>query len=141
MDIIRLCALGYALLLGFVIVTGYVPAFIDQNDMIFGLFRRTWYADGLHFVSAMWALISAISGRRASEVFFKLFGVFYFADGVLGFLTGSGYLDFGIFINGVLNLPLSTRIFANAPHLGLGGLAILIGYVLTPMTRPRLAHA
>jgi hypothetical protein len=141
MDIIRLCALGYALLLGFVIVTGYIPAFIDQNDMIFGLFRRTWYADGLHFVSAVWALSSAITSRRASELFFKLFGVFYFADGVLGLATGSGYLDFGIFINGVLNLPLPTRIFANLPHMGLGGLAILIGYVLTPMTRPRPAHA
>jgi hypothetical protein len=73
--------------------------------------------------------------RRASELFFQLFGVFYFADGLLGLFTGSGYLDFGILINGVLNLPLSTRFFANAPHLGLGGVAILIGYGLAPRTR------
>ncbi len=63
--------------------------------------------------------------------------MFYFADGVLGLLTGSGYLDFGILINGVLNLPLSTRIFANAPHLGLGGVAILIGYLPRPAHAPR----
>ena len=68
-------------------------------------------------------------------MFFQLFGVFYFADGVLGLLTGSGYLDFGILINGVLNLPLTTRIFANAPHLGLGSVAILIAYVLASRTR------
>ena len=37
MDIIRICAWGYAALLGFVILTGYIPAFIDANDMIFGL--------------------------------------------------------------------------------------------------------
>lgn len=135
MDIIRLCAFGYAALLGFVILTGYIPAFIDQNDMIFGLFRRTWYADGLHLVSALWALAAAVVSRRASELFFQLFGVFYFADGLLGLFTGSGYLDFGILINGVLDLPLSTRIFANLPHLGLGGLALLIGYVLAPRTR------
>src|SRR5438270_545552 len=61
MDIIRLCAWGYAALLGFVILTGYIPAFIDQNDMIFGLFRRTWYADGLHLVSALWAAIAAFA--------------------------------------------------------------------------------
>src|SRR5262245_37980677 len=140
MDIIRLCALGYALLLGVVITVGYIPAFIDQNNMILGLFRRTWYADGLHLVSALWALSSAIASRRASELFFQLFGVFYFADGVLGLLTGSGYLDFGILINGVLNLPLSTRIFANLPHIGLGGLAFLIGYLLAPRTRAA-AHA
>ena len=106
MDIIRLCAWGYAALLGFVILTGYIPAFIDANDMIFGLFRRTWYADGLHLVSALWAAAAALTSRRASELFFQLFGVFYFADGVLGLLTGSGYLDFGILINGIRDLPL-----------------------------------
>jgi hypothetical protein len=135
MDIIRLCAWGYAALLGFVILSGYIPAFIDQNDMIFGLFRRTWYADGLHLVSALWALVAALTSRPASGLFFKLFGVFYFADGVMGLITGSGYLDFGILVNGWLNLPLSTRIFANLPHLTLGGVAILIGYVLAPRTR------
>ena len=89
MDIIRFCAWGYAALLGFVILTGYIPAFIDANDMIFGLFRRTWYADGLHLVSALWAATAAMTSRRASELFFQLFGAFYFADGVLGLLTGS----------------------------------------------------
>ena len=104
----------------------------NADDMIFGLFRRTWYADGLHLVSALWAAAAALTSRRASEWFFQLFGVFYFADGVLGLLTGSGYLDFGILINGIRDLPLMTRIFTNAPHLGLGGVAILIGYVLAP---------
>ena len=140
MDIIRLCAWGYAATLCVVIAIGYVPAFIDQNDMIFGLFRRTWYGDGLHAVSALWAAVSAALSRRASELFFRLFGTLYFADGVLGLLTGSGYLDFGIFINGPLPLPLSTRFFANVPHLALGGIAILIGFVLAKRV-PAAAHA
>ena len=132
MDIIRLCAWGYAALLGFVILTGYIPAFIDANDMIFGLFRRTWYADGLHLASALWAAIAALASTRASANFFRIFGPLYFLDGVLGLITGSGYLDFGIFINGVLSLPLATRIFANTPHLFIGGLATIIGYLLVP---------
>ena len=136
----RVWAWGYFFLFCFVILTGYIPAFIDQNNMIFGLFRRTWYADGLHLVSALWAAAAALTSRRASELFFQLFGSFYFADGVLGLLTGSGYLDFGILINGIRDLPLMTRIFTNAPHLGLGGVAILIGYVLAPRTRAP-AHA
>jgi hypothetical protein len=73
---IRLCAWGYAALLGFVILTGYIPAFIDQNDTIFGLFRRTWYADGLHFISALGAASAALTSRRASALFFQLFGAF-----------------------------------------------------------------
>src|ERR1700710_696805 len=121
MDIIRLCAWGYAALLGFVILTGYIPAFIDANDMIFGLFRRTWYADGLHLVSALWAAVAALTSRRASELFFQLFRAFYFADAVLA-------------------LPLMTRVFTIAPHLSLGGVAILIGYVLAPRT-PSAVHA
>lgn len=140
MDLIRLLAWGYAAMLAVVIAIGYVPAFIDNNNLIFGLFARTWYGDGLHLVSGLWAAIAAATSRRASDLFFKLFGVFYFADGVLGLATGSGYLDFGIFIRGVLDLPLATRVFANAPHLFLGGVAILIGYVLSPRV-PRAAHA
>src|SRR5258708_31416755 len=108
--------------------------------MILGLFRLTWYADGLPLVSALWAVSAALTPRRGSELFFQLFGVFYFADGVLGLVTGSGYLDFRILINGVLNLPLSTPIFANLPHLGLGRMAILIRHALAPRTRPP-AHA
>jgi hypothetical protein len=131
MDIIRLCAWGFAAALAVVVAVGYVPAFIDQNNMILGLFKRTWYADGLHLVSAAWAAIAAMSSRSASESFFKIFGPLYFLDGVMGLVTGSGYLDFGIFINGWLNLPLATRIFANLPHLFLGGVASFVGYVLT----------
>ena len=71
MDIIRLCAWGYAALLGFVILTGYIPAFIDANDMIFGLFRRTWYADGLHLVSALWAAAAAITSRTFTPMCFS----------------------------------------------------------------------
>jgi len=129
MDIYRLCAWGFVAIFVVVVGTGYVPAFIDQNNMIFGLFKRTWYADGLHLASALWAAGSALTSSRASHTFFRLFGPLYFLDGVLGLLTGSGYLDFGIFINGVLDLPLATRIFANLPHLTFGGVAILIGYL------------
>ena len=129
MDIYRPCAWGYVAIFCAVIASGYIPAFIDQHDMIFGLFRRTWYADGLHAASALWAAGSALTSSRASHTFFRLFGPLYFLDGVLGLATGSGYLDFGIFINGVLDLPLATRIFANLPHLTFGGVAIMIGYL------------
>lgn len=49
---------------------------------------------------------------------------------MLGLLTGMGYLDLGIFLHGPMDLPLQTRIFANLPHLVIGGVAIWAGYVL-----------
>lgn len=130
MDRIRLCAWAFALMFLAVIATGYVPAFIDQNNMILGLFKRTWYADGLHLASAIWVGAAAAISTRASLNFFRIFGPLYFLDGVLGLLTGSGYLDFGIFIYGIQSLPLSTRIFANVPHLAIGGAALFVGYGL-----------
>jgi len=138
MEPIRIWAWGFSALFCIVVLTGYVPWFIDQNDMIFGLFRRTWYADGLHLASAVWAAAAACMSSRASLMFFRLFGPLYFLDGVLGLLTGSGYLDFGIFINGVQSLPLTTRIFANLPHLVIGGVAIFVGYAFAS-PRARLA--
>jgi hypothetical protein len=48
----------------------------------------------------VWALASALISPRASELFFQLFGVFYFADGVLGLLTGSDYRDFRLYAAG-----------------------------------------
>src|SRR5262245_57472158 len=124
MDTIKIWAWAYVLLFCWVIATGYIPAFIDQNNMIFGLFKRTWYADGLHLASAIWAAAAALISSRAAWNFFRIFGPLYFLDGVLGLITGSGYLDFGILIYGIQSLPMSTRFFANLPHLVIGGVAL-----------------
>lgn len=137
MATIRIWAWGFVALFVAVVATGYIPMFIDKDDMIFGLFRRTWYADGLHLASALWAAVAALTSARASANFFRIFGPLYFLDGVLGLVTGSGYLDFGIFINGILPLPLSTRFFANVPHLVIGGVALFAGYVVA--SRPARA--
>jgi hypothetical protein len=75
--------------------------------------------------------------RDASVNFLKLFGTLYFLDGLLGLVTGSGYLDLGILLYGVQSLPLGFKIFANLPHLALGGFAMFAGFVLAE--RPRFA--
>ena len=43
----------------------------------------------------------------------------------MGLAFGSGYLDFGIFTNGVLNLPFPFKIMANLPHIALGAGALI----------------
>jgi hypothetical protein len=80
---------------------------------------------------ALFAIVAAWISTRATVTYFKLFGTLYFLDGVLGLITGSGYLDFGIFINSVLDLDLTTRILANLPHLAIGGFAAYVGFVLS----------
>lgn len=130
MDIIRLLAVAYFVLFVGVVAVGYVPAFNDASGNLFGLFNLDLYDDSLHLASGVWAAIAAWHSRSWSVFYFRLFGILYFFDGVLGFFTGSGYLDLGIYLYGPLDLPLTTRFFANLPHLVIGGFAIYAGFVL-----------
>ena len=123
---------GWAYCLGFilVVVSGFIPAFLDAEGRQFGLFTLDLYDHSLHLFSGLWAGTAAYLSDKATRSYFRLFGPLYFADGVLGLFTGSGYLDFGIFLYGPLDLDLTTRILANLPHLVIGGVAIVVGYVL-----------
>jgi Domain of unknown function (DUF4383) len=122
---LRLVCFGFTAFLIFAVVVGHVPAFLDADGRTFGIFKLNLFNDVLHSVSALWALAAALTSHRAAKFFLTYFGILYFADGALGLLTGSGYLDLGIIRNGLLDLPFSFKIFANTPHLGLGGIAIL----------------
>jgi hypothetical protein len=121
---------GWIYFAGFIVVVaiGYVPGFHDADGNLFGLFKLDLYDDSLHLASGIWAGVAACMSSKAARLYFRLFGPLYFADGVLGLLTGSGYLDGGIFLYGPLDLSMTVRFFANLPHLIIGGFAIWIGY-------------
>lgn len=131
MSLIRKLGFAYFALFVIVAAMSYVPQFKDADGMMFGLFKLDLYDDALHLFSGLWAGIAALISTRASVTYFKLFGTLYFLDGVMGLFIGSGYLDFGVFINGVLDLDLTTRILANLPHLAIGGFAAFAGFVLS----------
>ncbi len=105
----------------------YIPGLTDEDGLAFGIFALDIYDDALHAASAVWALIAGLTSRAAARTFCLLFGALYLGDGALGLATGSGYLDLGIFNNGVLDLPFGFKILANLPHLGLGGMALASG--------------
>ncbi|MDX1786163.1 MAG: hypothetical protein R3210_08535 [Roseovarius sp.] len=78
--------------------------------------------------SALWALAAALISHRAARTFLILFGALYLGDGVFGFFTGYGYLDFGIFTNPAAGMSWTVlRFLANLPHLLLGGFALWAG--------------
>lgn len=128
MDRVRLFGWAYFLMFVVVVLVGYVPGFHDAEGNLFGLFKLDFYDDSLHLASGIWAGIAAWRSREAARIYFKIFGPLYFLDGVLGLITGSGYLDGGIFLYGPLDLSMTVRFFANLPHLLIGGFAIWIGY-------------
>jgi hypothetical protein len=125
----RLAALILAAALLFAAATDYIPAFIDQDGQVFGLFRLDIYKDALHVVSGLWAAVAAVTSRRAAILFLRIFGLLYFVDGVFGVFTGSGYLDLSIVTQGIRNVPASIKFLSSLPHLGLGAFASVAGWM------------
>lgn len=130
--VLRWIAAGYCLALLLAGLLNYIPGLTDAEGRAFGIFALDIYDDMLHWASAAWAGIAALVSRRASEIFLKVFGALYLADGALGLATGSGYLDLGILIYGAQNLPFTFKVLANLPHVALGGFALLAGVFLAP---------
>lgn len=124
MTTLRKTAFGYFIALGIAASLNYIPGLTDENGLAFGIFALDLYDDALHVASALWALCAGLISHRASKIFLTVFGVLYLADGALGLITGSGYLDLGIINNGILDLPFGFKILANLPHIILGGFAI-----------------
>ena len=120
-------ALGYFVALLVAAALNYIPGLTDDQGRSFGIFALDTFDDSLHLASALWALAAALISARAARMFLLLFGALYLADGLMGLAVGSGYLDFGIFTNGVVDLPFTFKIMANTPHILLGGFALFAG--------------
>jgi len=128
MSLIQKFAFGYFIILLGAAALNYVPGITDDQGLAFGIFALDLFDDLLHLVSAVWALVAAILGVRASKLFLVIFGALYLGDGALGLLTGWGYLDFGIFVNASQGLSLKLfRVLANLPHIALGAVALGAG--------------
>jgi len=130
MDRTRVIAAAFAVVLLGVTALSYIPGLKDAQGLTFGLFKLNLFNDLLHTFSALWAGVAAYVSRRAAATFLKLFGVLYFLDGLMGTMIGSGYLDLGVLINGVLDLPFKFKFLSSLPHLVLGGIAAFSGFIL-----------
>jgi hypothetical protein len=130
MNPLRIIAAVYAVLFAVVTSLNYIPGLTDSQGRTFGLFALDIFDD------ALWAALAAWWSTRATIIFFRVFGSLYCLDGLLGLATGSGYLDLGILLNGVLDLPLMTRVLMNLPHIAIGGFAAFTGFVLAPRWAP-----
>jgi hypothetical protein len=124
----RWAAVFLAAALLFAAATDYIPAFIDAEGRVFGIFHLDVYKDALHVASGLWALAAAAISRNAAVQFLRIFGTLYFLDGVMGVFTGSGFLDLSIIIEGVRNVPVSLKVLSSLPHLALGLFGIVVGW-------------
>lgn len=127
MTALRLICLGYAAALFIAASLNYLPfpGIIDEDGNAFGVFALDLFDDSLHVASGLWALAACLISHKASRTFLIWFGTLYLADGAMGLVTSSGFLDFGIFIYGWYAYPsFGIKLAANIPHIFLGGFAV-----------------
>ena len=121
----------YAVMFAVLGSLSFFPYINDANGVTLGIFKLEWYDNLLHYASGVWAAVAAWRSFKDSAFYFKLFGIIYGLDGVMGFFTGQGYLDAGIFIYGYTPLSLAHRFAANIPHIMIGSIAVVIGFVFS----------
>lgn len=124
MTMLRYVSFGFTFSLLIAASLNYIPGLTDTEGRAFGIFALDVFDDSLHFFSALWALIAGLMSHRAARIFLIYFGALYFGDGLIGLVTGSGYLDFGIFNYGIQDFTFMFKILSNLPHLTLGGFAM-----------------
>jgi hypothetical protein len=129
LDVARTVTVALGVVLTVAALCGVVPGLTDASGRTFGIFKLNAYQNLLHTVSALWAFSAAYVSRSAAITFLRLFGTLYFLDGLMGLAIGSGYLDLGVFVYGVLDLPLWFKVLTSLPHLVLGGTAALAGFM------------
>ena len=56
----RIAAWFLCIALLFAAATDYIPAFIDADGRVFGLFKLDIYKDALHVASGVWAAVAAL---------------------------------------------------------------------------------
>ncbi|GIK41428.1 MAG: DUF4383 domain-containing protein [Anaerolineae bacterium] len=125
---IRLVAWVYAIMFFFIAFMGAIPGLTNASGQLFGLFTLDFYDNALHFASGLWAAIAGWVSTRAAIFYFRVFGILYGLDGIIGLIFGQSYLDGGIFLFGSTPLNFWTRLAANLPHILIGGIAVWVGF-------------
>jgi hypothetical protein len=128
---IRKIAIGFAVLFGLVVATGWMPGAITDTHMtpdgperaMWGMYMMSLVDDITHGVSAVVLLAAGVHSRKASLLALTCFGWYYACDAVF-------YLLDGVF----LHKPLVGNLLLNAPHIVISSIMLWTVYVLGPRT-------
>jgi len=97
---------------------GWVPA-VNPGGKLLGLFDVNPAHNFVHLATGMVAIIAGVSGEKASQIFFQVFGVIYGLVAVLGFYYGDQPL-LGVVTNNSADSVLHVVIAIVALYLGFG---------------------
>jgi hypothetical protein len=115
---------GVAFLLGGAL--GFVPG-VTKDGMYFGVFMVNAPHNFLHIASGSIFLIASMAGPSPARLWFQIFGSFYAALSLMGFIVGEGMI-FGL---------ISNNRYDAWGHAGLAAAMLLIGFVIPYGSRGR----
>jgi Domain of unknown function (DUF4383) len=118
--------------LGIFLVT-HTPALTDAKGLSFGLFKIDPVDDFVHLLSGLVGLIVAWRAQRYIPLFFKVVGLAYMGDAIVGMTMSRGLLDGSVFTQGPGSPDFGLTNWAlNLPHIILSGIALVIGFKRAP---------
>jgi hypothetical protein len=95
---------------------GFVPALVP-NGKLLSLFEVNALHNGVHLATGIIAIIAGMNSERASQLFFRIFGVIYALVAVLGVVYDDQPL-LGLIANNGADAGLHAVIAAVALYLG-----------------------
>jgi hypothetical protein len=111
---IRIFAILFGIAFIFVGVIGFLPTY-KTDDLLFGYLNVAFTNNCVHLLTGVIAIMAA-TGKRLSELFFKIFGLVYVATAIWGFWSGGDLY--------IMHVNFADNLW----HLAAGLLAILIGF-------------
>jgi hypothetical protein len=127
--LVRLAWIYTAGFIGIFIIT-HTPALTDDQGLSFGLFKIDPIDDIVHLLSGIIGFIVAWRAQGLIPLFFKLVGIAYMGDAIVGMTMSRGLLDGSIFAQGAGAPDFSLTNWAlNLPHIILSGIALVVGFM------------
>jgi hypothetical protein len=129
---------AYLFIILFFLLVGmnYAPFLFQEDGRMIGGFNLGDEGNLLHVLSGMWAATALWYSRNSIIYYFRIFGTVYFFDGVVGMIAGKAFLNLNLFhSHAAPHGEFLVRLILNTPHLTIGGLAMVIGFILFKIKR------
>jgi hypothetical protein len=111
-------AVGFGIVFLAVGFLGFVPG-VTKDEHLLGIFHVNAAHNMVHILTGTIAVICGLMSARASQLFFRIFGVVYGLVAVLGFMGGDQPI-LGLISNNRADAWLHTGIAAVSLFLGFG---------------------
>lgn len=107
----------------------HTPGLTDEQGRLLGLFRIDPIDDFVHLLSGLAGAFVAWRATHLMPLYFKVIGILYQLDAIVGLTMSRGLLDLSVFRLGPGAPDFSVTNWAlNLPHIVLASLALWIGF-------------